>query len=55
MERYSINEILKQKYGEVEKNSKTSRSTKRAKSKVQKGDGKYITKIVDGVKYMVLK
>lgn len=55
MERYSINEILKQKYGEVEKNLKTSNSTKRAKSKVKKGDSKYITKIVDGVKYMVLR
>jgi hypothetical protein len=55
MERYSINEILKQKYGEVEKSAKNSRSTKRAKSKVEKSDGKYVTKIVDGVKYMVLK
>lgn len=55
MEGYSMKELLKQKYGEVEKNTKTSRSTKRAKSKVQKGDGKYITKIVDGVKYMVLR
>lgn len=56
MERYSYKELLKQKYGETEKNSKTSRSTKRAidKSKTS-GNGKYTVKIVDGVKYMVLK
>jgi len=53
-ERYSMRVILEQKFGETEKNVKTSRSTKRVTKK--SGDsGKYITKIVDGVKYMVLK
>jgi hypothetical protein len=55
MERYSVNELLKQKYGEVEKSKMGKVSTKRAKSKAEKGGGKYVTKIVDGVKYMVLK
>ena len=53
-ERYSMRVILEQKFGESEKNVKTSRSTKRATNKTSDG-GKYITKIVDGVKYMVLK
>lgn len=52
MERFSMREVLKAKYGEPEKNTKTAKSTK----KVEKKDGgKYVTKIVDGVKYMVLK
>ncbi len=52
MERFSMREVLKVKYGEPEKNAKTAKSTK----KVEKKDGgKYVTKIVDGVKYMVLK
>jgi hypothetical protein len=55
MERYSSREILKAKFGESEKNVKTSRSTKRASEKATKSDGKYTVKIVDGVKYMVLK
>ena len=46
MERFSMREVLK------EKNTKTAKSTK----KVEKKDGgKYVTKFVDGVKYMVLK
>ena len=49
-----MKEVLKGKYGETEKSSKTSRSTKRASDKA-KSDGKYVTKIVNGVKYMVLK
>lgn len=53
MERYSMKELLKQKYGEVEKSSKGKLATKRAVSK--SGNSKYVTKIVDGVKYMVLK
>jgi hypothetical protein len=52
MERFSMREVLKEKYGETEKNTKTAKSTKRAE---KKGDGKYVVKIVDGVKYMVLK
>ena len=52
--RYSINEIIKQKFGESEKNVKTAASTKRAKRKVSKKGGKYVSKVVDGVKYMVL-
>jgi hypothetical protein len=39
MERFSMREVLKEKYGETEKNTKTAKSTKK----------------VDGVKYMVLK
>jgi hypothetical protein len=49
MERFSMREVLKEKYGEPEKNTKSTK-------KVEKKDGgKYVTKIVDGVKYMVLK
>lgn len=55
MERYSMKEVLKQKYGETEKNMKTSRSTKRATKKASKSRGKYEVRIVDGVKYMTLK
>lgn len=53
MERFSMKEVLKNKFGESEKNIKTSRSTKRATNKAS--SGKYIVKIVDGVKYMILK
>ena len=52
MERYSMKEVIKQKYGETEKTSKNDKATKRANNK---SNGKYVTKIVDGVKYMVLK
>lgn len=52
MERFSMNQVIKDKFGESEKNVKTAKSTKRANNKV---DGKYVVKIVDGVKYMVLK
>lgn len=56
MERFSNKELLKQKFGEAEKSSKTARSTKRATNKAKGSDsGKYTVKIVDGVKYMVLK
>jgi hypothetical protein len=54
MERFSMKEVIANKYGETEKNLKTSRSTKRSETKT-KDQGKYVTKIVDGVKYMVLK
>lgn len=54
MERFSNKELLKRKYGEAENSTKNARSTKRASEKV-KSDGKYTVKIVDGVKYMVLK
>lgn len=50
MERFSMNQIVKNKFGEVEKSTKTAKSTKRAQKK-----GKYEVKIVDGVKYMVMK
>ena len=53
-ERFSNKELLRQKFGEAEKNTKTSRSTKRANTKVRQ-NGKYVTKVVDGVKYMILK
>lgn len=52
MERFSMNQVIKDKFGESEKNVKTAKSTKRANNKV---DGKYVVKIVNGVKYMVLK
>jgi hypothetical protein len=56
MERYSMKELMKAKYGESEKNTKTTKSTKRAVDKTKSSsNGKYVTKIVDGVKYMVLK
>lgn len=50
MERFSMNQVIKSKFGESEKSTKTAKSTKRAQKK-----GKYEVKIVDGVKYMVLK
>jgi len=50
MERFSMKEVIKQKFGEPEKNTKTTRSTKRVEKK-----GDYTVKIVDGVKYFVLK
>lgn len=50
MERFSMNQVIKSKFGEAEKNTKTAKSTKRAQNK-----GRYEVKIVDGVKYMVLK
>lgn len=56
MERYSMREVIKQKYGEAEKGIKGATASKRATKKVEKKDtGKYVVKIVDGVKYMVLK
>ena len=56
MERYSMREVIKQKYGEAEKGIKGATASKRAANKVEKKDtGKYVVKIVDGVKYMVLK
>ena len=54
MERFSMRQVIITKFGETEKNTKTSRSTKRSNEKV-KDQGKYMVKIVDGVKYMVLK
>jgi hypothetical protein len=54
MERFSMKELITNKYGENEKSVKTTRSTKRAEKKT-KDQGKYMVKIVDGVKYMVLK
>ena len=55
-ERFSMRETLKSKFGEAEKSVKGSRATKRATDGVKSVDtGKYKVKIVDGVKYMVLK
>ena len=52
-ERFSMRQVLKDKFGEVDKSAK---ATKRAEKKVKSEDtGKYKVKIVDGVKYMVLK
>ena len=56
MERFSMKEVIKQKYGEVEKSKSGKVATKRASKNVEKKEtGQYVTKIVDGVKYMVLK
>jgi hypothetical protein len=54
MERFSMKQVINDKYGEAEKNTKTAKSTKLSEKKV-KDNGKYMVKIVDGVKYMVLK
>lgn len=57
MERFSMKEFIKQKYGESEKTVKGATASKRAEKKdtEKKDTGKYVVKIVDGVKYMVLK
>ena len=54
--RFSMREVLKEKYGEAEKSKAGKVATKRASKSVEKKEtGKYVTKIVDGVKYMVLR
>lgn len=53
--RFSMNELLKNKFGEAEKNQKTKRSTDRATKKTSSDTGRYVVKIVNGVKYMSLK
>lgn len=51
-----MKEVLKGKFGEAEKSNKGAKATKRASDKSEKKEeGKYVTKIVDGIKYMVLK
>lgn len=56
MERFSMKEVLKNKFGEAEKSKKGAKATKRASERSEKKDeGKYATKIVGGVKYMTLK
>ena len=45
-----MNFLSELRVGKTEKNVKTAKSTKRAKNK-----GNYDVKIVDGVKYMILK
>lgn len=51
--------LYEDKYGPVEKNKKTARATKRSQKKASKNGmtskGKYLVKVVDGVKHMVLK
>ena len=54
MEKFSMNQVVMEKFGEAEKNTKTAKSTKRSQKKV-KDSGKYEVKIVNGIKYMVLK
>ena len=55
-QRYSMKEVMKQKFGETEKNIKTNQATKRASKKASKSKGgKSTVKVVDGVKYMILK
>jgi hypothetical protein len=53
MERFSMKELSKIKNGEAEKSKRGAAATKRAAKNAK--DGKYECKIVDGVKYMVLK
>lgn len=56
MERFSVKEVLKNKFGEAEKSKGGKLAKRRAEKKSENSDsGKYKTKIVDGVKYMVLK
>jgi hypothetical protein len=55
MERFSMSQMVKNKFGEADKSKKGKMATKRATKSVEKSDGKYTVKIVDGVKYMVLK
>jgi hypothetical protein len=56
MERFSMKEVLKNKFGESEKSKKGAKATKRASERSEKKDeGKYVTKIVGGVKYMTLR
>jgi hypothetical protein len=55
MEKFSMKELLKNKYGEPEKNKKTSSSTKKSTKKKVNDGSKYKTKIVNGVKYMILR
>ena len=56
MERFSMKEVFKKNFGETDKSKKGVKATKRASDKSEKKEGgKYVTKIVDGVKYMVLK
>jgi hypothetical protein len=50
-----MKELIKDKFGESEKSIKSAKSTKRSSNKATKSNSKYMTKIVDGVKYMVLK
>ena len=45
-----MKEVIKQKFGEPEKNKKSLRTTKKVEKK-----GNYTIKIVDGVKYFVLR
>jgi|AntRauTorcE11897_2_1112592.scaffolds.fasta_scaffold00672_8 hypothetical protein len=49
--------LYEKKYGPLEKNKKTARATKRSQKKANgmTSKGKYQVKIVDGIKYMVLK
>ena len=46
----SMKQLLKNKFGEVEKNTKTKRSTKRAIKK-----GKYEIRMINGEKHMILR
>jgi len=51
-----MKEVLKNKFGEAGKSKEAIKATRRAAARSEKKDeGKYVTKIVDGVKYMVLK
>ena len=56
MIRFSNKELFKKKAGEVDKSIKGSKATKRAEKSISDKDtGKYIVRIVDGVKYMTHK
>lgn len=54
--RMSMKQVIKGKFGEEEKNSKTARSTKRAVKKVSKNKkGKYEIRMINGEKHMILR
>lgn len=48
MEKFSMKEVLKKKFGDSKKVSKKSKSKSKSKNK------NYKVKVVDGVKYMTL-
>ena len=53
-ERFSMREVISQKY-DSGGSSKTEVTNKKVRKVNKKGKSKYITKVVDGVKYMILR
>jgi len=51
-----MKEMLKGKFGDAEKSKRGAKATKRAADRSEKKEeGRYVTRIVNGVKYMALK